>query len=413
MRYIRITDHIKLSISPKGPLASHLAPFVYYLEDKGYKPSSVQSRSHLFAVFSLWLEEREIEIIAIHSDHIEGYIQYRAHQGKSCHGVRTSLGQMIEFLRAEGILPALNDMKVPLSPVEAYLHAYEGYLRTDRALAESSIVSYIICIRPFLKKRFGNGAINLSELCAWDIVKFIRLRASHLGTKRAKLTTCALRSFLNYARYCGDIEQDLTTAVPSVANWSMPSIPRAITKDQVDQLLDSIELGTPAGFRDYAIVLLLARLGLRACEIAFLEIDCIDWNAGILTICKKGGYLSKYPMSDEIGRALAAYLQKGRPSHASRYVFLRTVAPIGPFKGAGSIGAVVKHRLERTTIQAPTKGAHQFRHGLATDMLSKGASLGEIGDLLGHHHPSSTMIYIKSDIEKLRTLAMPWPGERL
>lgn len=413
MRYTRITDQIKLSICPKGPLTSHLAPFTYYLEGKGYKPSSIQSRSRLSAAFSLWLEERNIETTAIQSDHIEGYIQYRAHQGKSCHGVRAALGQMLEFLCAEGILPEPNDMKAPQSPAEAYLYAYEGYLRTDRALAESSIVSYIACIRPFLEGRFGNGAIKPSDLCAWDIVKFIRLQASHLGPKRAKLTTCAVRSFLNYARYCGDIEQDLTTAVPSVANWSMPSIPRAITTDQVDQLLDSIDLGTPAGLRDYAIVLLLARLGLRACEIAFLELDYIDWNAGILTICKKGGYLSKYPMSGEVGRALAAYLQNGRPSHASRYVFLRTVAPIGPFRGASSIGAVIKHRLERTTIQAPTKGAHQFRHGLATDMLSKGASLGEIGDLLGHHHPSSTMIYIKSDIEKLRTLAMPWPGERL
>jgi site-specific recombinase XerD len=277
-------------------------------------------------------------------------------------------------------------------------------------LARATIACYVPFVRGFLEDRFGDRPVTLSRLCAGDVVSFVQRQAPHLHRKRAKLMTTALRSFLQYARYRGDVTLDLAAAVPVVANWSMSSIPRAIAPDQVRQLLTSIDRHTAVGRRDYAIVLLLARLGLRAGEVAFLELDDIDWTAGQLSVRGKGGRRNELPLPAEVGKAIAAYLQRGRPQSASRRVFLRAKAPIRGFLGVSGVGSIVQHSLQRAGVDAPTYGAHQFRHGLATEMLHQGASLGEIGELLGHRHPQTTKIYTQVDIDALRALALPWPG---
>ena len=222
--------------------------------------------------------------------------------------------------------------------------------------------------------------------------------------------TTALRSFLRYVRYRGEVPLDLAAAVPVVANWSMTSIPRAIPADQVRRLLASISRRTATGRRDYAILLLLARLGLRSSEVAFLELEDIDWHAGRMRIRGEGGRRVELPVLAEVGDAIAAYLRHGRPPSTSRRVFLRARAPIRGFLGPSAIGSIVRHALQRAGIQAPTTGAHQFRHGLATQMLRHGASLSEIGDVLGHRSPETTKIYTKVDLDALRPLALPWPG---
>jgi site-specific recombinase XerD len=190
----------------------------------------------------------------------------------------------------------------------------------------------------------------------------------------------------------------------------MASIPRAIPPDQVRQLLASIKRHTAVGRRDYAILLLLARLGLRSGEVAFLQLEDIDWKAGRLSVQGKSGRRTDLPLPADVGRAIAAYLRRGRPTSTSRRVFLRARAPIRGFLTQSAIGSIVKHRLEHAGIVAPAKGAHQFRHALATGMLRQGASLSEIGEVLGHRHPDTTRIYAKVDLDGLRKLALPWPG---
>jgi site-specific recombinase XerD len=175
-------------------------------------------------------------------------------------------------------------------------------------------------------------------------------------------------------------------------------------------LLVSIDRHTAMGRRDYAILLLLARLGLRSGEVTSLELDDIDWNAGQFSVRGKGGQRIDLPLTTEVGEAIVAYLREGRPHSTSRRVFLRAKAPIHGFIGASGVGSIVRHSLERAGISSPTKGAHQFRHGLATEMLRQGATLGEIGEVLGHHHSQTTKIYTKVDLSALRTLALPWPG---
>jgi site-specific recombinase XerD len=325
-------------------------------------------------------------------------------------GDAAALRQFLGFLRRHDMIPAEKVSPRRLTPVEREARAFEHYLRNERVLADATIAYYVPFIRRFLADRFGKGRVTLSRLCAGDVLRFVQRQAARLHVKRAKQLTTALRSFLRYARYRGDVVLDLAAAVPIVANWSRSSIPRAISADAVRQLLASISRRTSVGRRDYAILLVLARLGLRAGEVVRLELDDIDWNAGQVSIRGKGGYRTALPLPRDVGAAIAAYLRHGRPPSPCRRVFLRARAPIRGFRGPSAVGSVVRDAVVRAGISAPTKGAHQFRHGLATQMLRHGASLTEIGEVLRHRSPQTTTIYAKVDLDALRTLALPWPG---
>jgi len=406
-----VHDGVVLSRAPEGPLAAYIGPFARSLREQGYTLDSTHRQVLLATCFSQWLRQREVALRAITSDHPQQYLQYRARQARPCRGDAAALRHLLDFLRHERVIPTEKKVSArPLTSAERCAQAYEQHLREARGLARATIINYVPFIRCFLKDRFGGGPATLSHLCARDVVAFVQDQAARLHPKRAKLLTSALRSFLQYARYRGEVKLDLAAAVPIVPNWSMSSIPRAIGADQVRQLLASIDRSTAVGRRDFAILLLLARLGLRSSEVAFLELGGIDWKAGRLSVRGKSGQRSDLPLPVEVGKAIAAYLQRGRPRCSSRRVFLRVKAPVRGFQGASGVGSIVRHRLQRAGVDAPTYGAHQFRHGLATEMLRQGASLGEIGELLGHHNPQTTKIYTKVDLEALRTLALPWPG---
>ena len=409
MNYV-LNDHVVLSQVPEGPLAAYLAPFAESLKQQGYTPHYLQGQVVLAADFSRWLKQRGIGLRRIAADHPAQYLRWRRRRRQRRQGDPAALAHVIEFLRRERVLPAAKQAPRHLTPAEAWVQRYAQYLREDRGLAEATIRNYAPFIDRLLTERFGAGPVQLARLQARDVVRFVQRQARRLQLKRAKLLSSALRSFLRYARYRDAIRLDLAAVVPCVANWSRPAIPRGIAPEQVRRLLSHIDRGTAVGRRDYAILLLLARLGLRAGEVAFLELEDIDWAGGCLSIHGKGGRRNQLPLPQEVGAALAAYLQDGRPRSASRRVFLRAKAPIRGFLGQSTVGTIVRHALRRAGIDAPTTGAHQFRHGLATEMLRHGASLGQIGDLLGHQSPQTTTIYAKVDLEGLRPLALPWPG---
>jgi len=406
-----VGDQLVLSRVPEGPIAPYLGAFGEFLSGQGYAVTSIHRQVFLAACLSRWLKRQGVEAQRINSDHPKRYLRYRGRQAKPRPGDGAALRHLIDFLRGESLIPAETVVVPRSTPVEDCAQAYAQYLREAQALAEATIINYVPFAQGFLQGRFGDGPVALADLSARDVVTFVQVQAPRLHGKRAKLMTSALRSFLNYARYRGEVVLDLAAAVPVVANWSMPSIPRAIPANQVQQLLTGIERCTATGRRDYAILLLLARLGLRSSEVAFLELDDIDWNSGTVSVHGKG-LCNTFPLSPEVGHAIAAYLHDGRPPSDSRRVFLRAKAPIRGFRGASGVGSIVRHSLKRAGIDAPSCGAHQFRHGLATEMLRQGASLGEIGDVLGHRRAQTTKIYTKVDIEALRTLALPWPGGR-
>ncbi len=409
MKFI-INDQVVLLCAPEGPLAPHIVSFLEWAIGQGYAPCSLRRRIRISVGFSRWLAEKSVRLHSVSSRHFDQYLRYRAQRQRICEGEATALKQLLDFLRDRDVIPVEKIRQRRLSPVEQHVHAFERYLREERVLATATIVNYVRFIRDFLKDCFGSGPVRLSQLCAGDVVRFVQRQVPRLHLKTAKLLTTALRSFLRYTRYRGYVRLDLAAAVPVVANWSMPSIPRAIAPDQVRRLLAQINRRTAVGRRDYAILLLLARLGLRSSEVVFLELDDIDWKDGSLSVHSKGGRLVQLPLPKDVGGAIAAYLQHGRPHSTSRRVFLRAKAPIRGFQGPSTVGTIVRHALLRAGIDAPTTGAHQFRHGLATEMLRHGASLSEIGELLGHRSPETTKIYTKVDLNALRTLALPWPG---
>jgi len=409
MKYI-VHGRVVRSRLPEGPLAAHIDSFAEWADKQGYVSCSVYRRVLLGSCFSQWLGEKGVRLRDVSSEHPSQYLRYRARQVGIGRGDAAALRQLIAFLRCSRLIPDEKTPRRQPTPSEKCAEAFRRYLREDRALSNATLLNYVPFIRSFLNDCFGNGPARLSRLRADDVVRFVQKQAARLNRKRAKLMTSAMRSFLQYARYRGDITLDLTAAVPAVANWSMTSIPRAIPADQVCQLLASIKRHTALGRRDYAILLLLARLGLRSGEVASLELDDIDWKAGRLSVRGKSGRRSDLPLPTDVGKAIVAYLRRGRPTSTSRRVFLRARAPVRGFLSQCAIGSVVKHRLERAGIVAPAKGAHQFRHALATGMLRQGASLAEIGEVLGHRNPDTTRIYAKVDLDRLRTLALPWPG---
>jgi len=409
VKYI-IDGQVVLSRPLEGPLAAQIAAFAKWAREQGYAFQSRYRRVLLAAGFSRWLGEQAVRRRYVISEHPARYLRSRARRVQVQEGDAAALKQFLDFLRRHGVIPAEKISPRRLTPVEQETQAFDRYLGDERALARATRLNYVPFIRDFLSERFGSGAVMLSRLCAGDVVRFVQRQAARLNLKRAKLLTSALRSFLHYARYRGAITLDLAAAVPPVANWSMLSIPRAIPADSVRRLLASISRRTAMGRRDYAIVLLLARLGLRSSEVAFLELDDIDWNAGHVSVRGKGGQRTMLPLPADVGAAIVAYLRHGRPHTTSRRVFLRARAPIRGFLGPSAIGSLVRHTLERAGVAAPTKGAHQFRHALATQMLRHGASLAEIGEVLRHRSPETTRIYAKVDLTALRTLALPWPG---
>jgi len=234
--------------------------------------------------------------------------------------------------------------------------------------------------------------------------------ASFVSRKRAKAMTSALRSFLRYARYYDFIQTDLAACVPCVADWADASIPKGLPIKHVNRVLASCDQKSAIGRRDYAVLLLLTRLGLRAGEVVSLALDDIDWEAGQLTVRGKGHCSARLPLPADVGKAIAAYLRYARPRSPNRSLFLKVQAPVVSLKNSASVGLIVRRALARAGIEARRKGAHLFRHSLATEMLRRGASLAEIGELLRHRSPQTTSVYAKVDLASLRTLALPWPG---
>jgi integrase/recombinase XerD len=278
-----IHDQVTLSKAPEGPLAAHLVSFADAISAQGYSAQSMKQQVRIAACFSRWLKQTGVSLRDISFDHAIRFLRYRARHVRPYLGDRAALRHLIDFMRSEGVIPVEKTATRRVPPAEICAQAYAEYLRDAQALAAVTIINYVPFVSDFLHHCFGDGKVTLSRLRAADVVSFVHHRAPRLHLKRAKLMTTALRSFLRYVAYRGDVTLDLAAAVPIVANWSMPSIPRAISAEQTRQLLASIDRRTAVGRRDYAILLLLARLGLRSGEVAFLELDDIDWSAGQLS----------------------------------------------------------------------------------------------------------------------------------
>jgi len=260
-----------------------------------------------------------------------------------------------------------------------------------------------------LRVRIGTGSVDLKNLCASDVTEFIaheaRSRSGHM-----QVIVPAMRLFLRWLYQRGETRTDLAGCVPAVANWSLATIPKALPSNETARLLRSCNRATATGRRDYSLLLLLARLGLRAGEVVALQLDDLDWERGEIVVRGKGKRQDRLPLPRDVGAALAAYLRYGRPSCPTRRVFVRARAPYQPFSSSVAICNVVERGFKRAGLEPSRKGAHALRHGLACMMLRHGASLPEIGQILRHRNLDTTAIYAKVDLRALRGLAPAWPA---
>jgi site-specific recombinase XerD len=287
---------------------------------------------------------------------------------------------------------------------------FTNYLTHERRLSQASLANYLPAIRRFLKECFGTRPILLGEIDHTDISRFVLRQTYNLSRGRVKLMVTALRSFFRFVRMRGDISTDLAAVVPTVANWRFATLPKWISPEHVEHLLSSCDQSTITGQRNYTILLLLARLGLRSGEVVNMSLDDIDWEAGEIKIGGKSRRQDRLPLPKDVGEALAMYLRYGRPRCLTRRVFIRMRAPLRGFVDSSAIYSMVRRAFDRAGLHPSQKGPHILRHSLATNMLRKGASLGEIGEILRHRDLSTTQIYAKVDLEALRRIAQPWPG---
>ena len=391
-----------------GPLAPHIDGFAALLTQEGYAQVSVRGKLQLLDKLSRWLKRRKLQAADLGEQLLSLFLTCRRRSGPR-RGDAATCRQLLGFLRGLGCIP-IAPVQIDTTSLARIEQDFARFLSAERGLKSVTIADYVRTVRRFLLQRFGQEECRVDELCLQDINLFILNRARHVRRSYAQSMVTALRSFMRFLQQRGTITADIAAAVPTVANWRLSHLPKTLTPAQVERLLTCCDRNTLTGQRDYAILLLLARLGLRAGEVVAMTLDDLDWEAGEFIVRGKGDRLERLPLPQDVGAALVHYLRHVRPACSTRRVFIRMKAPHCGFAGAVAICNVVRRALWRADLDPEFKGAHLLRHSLATNMLRRGASLGQIGQLLRHCHPNTTQIYAKVDIEALRGIALPWPG---
>jgi integrase/recombinase XerD len=337
---------------------------------------------------------------------VEAYFAERRTAGYAGHVTGRALRPLLEYLRRLGVVPPVA-LAASASAEECLVGRYRKYLLVERGLSRTTVDLNVRMVRPFLAGQVtAEGGLDLGRVTAGEVAAFV-VAWSRQRPRSVKRMVTALRSLLGFLHVEGLIGQPL--AVPSPAGWTQAGLPRALDGDQVAALLASCDPRTRTGRRDLAILTLLARLGLRAGEVAALRLDDIDWRRGEITVRGKGSRQDRLPLPVDVGQRIVAYLQDGRPGTAlGRTVFVRAQAPYRPL-ASNAVTTVVACAGRRAGLGVI--GAHRLRHSAATAMLRSGGSLTEIGQTLRHARPLTTAIYAKVDIGALRQLARPWPGE--
>lgn len=392
-----------------GPLVPHLNAFAAVLSGQGYSRLTTKVKIRAISKLSQWLQRRHLVIEDLNESCISEFIRYRKKRNLLRSGDQLALKQFIGFLREEGVLSAFV-AEIKVSEIQRIVNSFAQYLQQERGLSQATIDNYLPTVRRFLTERFRKRKIIFEKLCAQDISKFVLRYAHAMSPGRAKTMVNALRSFFRFLYQRGEIALDLAAAVPTVARWQFSEIPKFLQPEQVKHLLKTCDRSTGTGKRNYAILLLMARLGLRAGEIVHMELDDILWEAGELIVKGKSSREEKLPLPHDVGQAIATYLRDIRPNCSSRRLFIRMVAPLRGFSSSVNVCTIVRNSLARAGINTDFKGAHLFRHTLATNMLRGGANIAEIGEILRHQNPNATEIYAKVDFASLRTIAQPWPG---
>ncbi|SRR5712691_2950857 len=391
-----------------GVLEGFKVGFAIELARQGYAPRACICQLHLMAHLSRWLTEQGLRLSEL-PRHAAQFLSARRAAGYDHYLTDRGLRPMITYLRSLGAVPPASKL-MPTDPVEVMLARYQQYLTIERGLGIPTARGYIDAVRPFLRTRLLPDGMNLDleHLSPRDVTTFVVTHTPKQSRPAAKTTVTTLRSFLRFLHVEGAIPQSLVATVPSVAGWRLAGLPKGIALADVQRLHAACDNQTPAGRRDLAILTTLARLGLRAGEVANLRLEDISWRSGEMVVRGKGPRAERLPIPTDVGAAIATYLRGGRPTTAQgRAVFVRLLAPHEALSSSG-VTKVVTAAARRAGLRRIH--AHQLRHFAATQTLRAGGSLFEVKQLLRHVHASTTAIYAKVDREALRVIARPWPG---
>jgi len=392
-----------------GPLAEYAAGFAAELERQGYVPRVVELQGMLVGELSVWLGREGLDASGLNVAVAERFMVARRDAGCVRHVSTKSLVPLLGYLRGLGVTPPPSPA-VPTDVVEEVLDRFGSYLKAERGLAAGTICGYVAAVRPFVAGRLIGDRVDLSGVTAADVSAFVVAVCPTRPPGPAKVIVTAMRALLGFLYLEATLPVALAASVPSVASWRLARLPRPLTAGQVRALLDSCDRRTSVGRRDFAMLVVLSRLGLRSGEVARLGLDDIDWRAGEVVVVGKGPKLERLPLPADVGEAIAGYLQRGRPATAQgRSVFVRVQAPHCALT-AGGVTQAVFAAGQRAGLG--TVHAHRLRSSAASEMLRAGASLPEIGLVLRHRRALTTAIYAKVDTEALRQIAAAWPGSQ-
>ena len=389
-----------------GPLAEHAGGFRRFLVDQGYARGTIGALMSLTAHVSQWLDDQGLAAGALGSvAEVQRFFAARRAQGHRARLSPRALTPLLGFLRDQHVILAA--AAPAAAPAEVVLEEYRDYLRHERGAAASTVVNFAKYAAMFLDMLPGQGlAEALGALTAADVVRFTAGWASTRSAASGQAMVYALRSLLRFLHAAGYLPRPLAQAVPTVPGWKRVRLPHGVTSQEMAALLAPCDRGSATGLRDYAIMLMLTRLGLRAAEVAGISLSDIDWRQGVLTVRGKGNSVAELPLPADVGEAMAGYLRYGRVPCRSPGLFLRARAP---FTGLGPTGIadVVRRACDRAGL--PGFGPHRLRHAVACHLLRDGASLTEIGQLLRHRDERATARYAAVDVDALAELARPCP----
>jgi integrase/recombinase XerD len=389
-----------------GPLAPFADAYAVELGERGHTPRTAVNLLRQVNRLSCWLEGQALTVDALSSERIEEFLEVQRtnHSGCRFPWSRPGLRCLLDTLQAQGVVAAEPPV-VATSPAEVLLASYEHYLLAERALAPGTAHGYVSHARRFL------GGLPTSDrlggLTAGDVTRSVLRESATVSVSATQFFVAGLRSFLRFCFVEGLTGVDLSQAALPATGRRRSSLPRGIARTDADALLGSCDRRFALGRRDYAVIVTLLRLGLRASEVAALKLDDIDWRAGELMVRGKGAREDRLPLPVDVGSAIAAYVKRGRPPSDRREVFLRARAPFWPI-ASGTVASTVRRACRRAGVAEV--GPHRLRHTLACEMVSAHVPLVQIAQVLRHHSLQSSAIYARVDLDQLRALAEPWPG---
>ena len=398
---------IKLDYVPSargGHLHDHVMRYLRDMQRRGFKRATLHYDRLLLDDLAAWMERQGLMPECLAERVMARFLAHHMRTRRSrLVPKRRTLARFLTMLNRDGI--AACPPVVRCERDEPWVEAFARHLREGRGCPETTVANYCLPVRRLLRE-----VKEPRHLTSAAIVRFFQSYVERHGRAAAATATSGVKAFVRFLRLRGEITSDLSLAVPKVAGWAQARLPRCLSARELQRVLDAQGKETAKERRDHAIILLLARLGLRSCEVAALRLEDVDWDAGRLLIrSAKSDRSIHLPLPADVARALARYLKTARTPCRCREVFLRFMAPAGGITRI-AVGGVARSAFLRAGLKGASLGAHTFRHSLASELLRQGASLPQIGRVLRHRDVSTTAIYAKVDMKALRPLAMAWPG---